>query len=136
LINDYEGQARRHPRTLTRKIQGGIPDALRGMVWILICKGKNPDLEKTYANLISKSTPFDKMITRDLARTFPKHEHFQRRDGLGQESLYNVLKAYSLYDPEVGYCQGISFIVAPLLLNVCNFKLIFYVMLCYFDKPL
>ena len=30
----------------------------------------------------------------------------------------NVVKAYSLYDEEVGYCQGLQFIVGPLLLNV------------------
>jgi len=35
-----------------------------------------------------------------------------------QENLFNVLKAYSLYDPEVGYCQGLAFIVAILLLNM------------------
>jgi len=28
------------------------------------------------------------------------------------------LKAYALYDPEVGYCQGLAFIVATLLLNM------------------
>lgn len=26
--------------------------------------------------------------------------------GVGQENLFNVVKAYSLYDEEVGYCQG------------------------------
>lgn len=28
------------------------------------------------------------------------------------------MKAYSLYDPEVGYCQGLSFIAGALLLNM------------------
>lgn len=32
--------------------------------------------------------------------------------------LFALQKAYSLYDPEVGYCQGLSFIVGSLLLNV------------------
>lgn len=31
---------------------------------------------------------------------------------------FNVVKAYSLYDEEVGYTQGLQFIVGPLLLNV------------------
>jgi hypothetical protein len=38
--------------------------------------------------------------------------------GRGQDELYNVIRAYSLYDPEVGYVQGSAFIVAALLLNV------------------
>ena len=29
--------------------------------------------------------------------------------------LYNVLKAYSAYDPETGYCQGMNFITAMIL---------------------
>jgi len=37
---------------------------------------------------------------------------------VGQENLFNVLKAYSLYDTQVGYCQGLPFVVAILLLNM------------------
>ena len=68
--------------------------------------------------LLKLSSPYEKMIIRDLSRTFPKHDFFKRADGLGQESLFNVMKAYSLYDSEVGYCQGLSFIAGALLLNV------------------
>jgi hypothetical protein len=77
-----------------------------------------PTLEELYAELLKQSSPYEKMIIRDLARTFPKHEFFKSATGVGQESLFNVMKAYSLYDPEVGYCQGLSFIVGSLLLNV------------------
>lgn len=31
--------------------------------------------------------------------------------------LFNLLKAYSIYDSEVGYCQGLSFVVGPLLMQ-------------------
>ena len=56
----------------------------------------------------------------DLHRTFPHHDYFTDGQGIGQENLFNVLKAYSLYDPEVGYCQGLPFVVAILLLNVSD----------------
>ncbi|VDD77964.1 unnamed protein product [Mesocestoides corti] len=36
----------------------------------------------------------------------------------GQQSLFNVMKAYSLHDREVGYCQGSGFIVGLLLMQV------------------
>jgi len=55
---------------------------------------------------------------RDLGRTFPHHAFFTEGKGIGQENLFNVLKAYSIYDREVGYCQGLAFIVAVLLLNM------------------
>ena len=31
---------------------------------------------------------------------------------------FNVIKAYSLYDPDVGYTQGMIFIAAPLIMNM------------------
>lgn len=36
-------------------------------------------------------------------RTFPTHPYFQAQLGAGQLSLYNLLKAYSLLDPEVSF---------------------------------
>ena len=33
-------------------------------------------------------------------------------------SLFNVLKAYSNWDPSLGYCQGMNFIVGFLLMYV------------------
>jgi TBC1 domain family member 10 len=44
-------------------------------------------------------------IIRDISRTFPSHIFFQQRHGPGQRSLYNILKAYSVYDRDVGYVQ-------------------------------
>lgn len=60
------------------------------------------------------------VIRRDIARTYPEHDFFKEKNGLGQESLFNVMKAYSLHDREVGYCQGSGFIVGLLLMQVCS----------------
>jgi len=38
--------------------------------------------------------------------------------GPGQLSLFNLLKAYSLLDTQVGYCQGLSFVAGILLLHM------------------
>ncbi|KAK7068039.1 TBC1 domain member 4 [Halocaridina rubra] len=38
--------------------------------------------------------------------------------GPGQLALFNVLKAYSLLDKDVGYCQGLGFVGGVLLLHV------------------
>lgn len=67
----------------------------------------------------------EKVIRRDIARTYPEHDFFKEKDGLGQESLFNVMKAYSLHDREVGYCQGSAFIVGLLLMQV-NIHIIYY----------
>lgn len=44
--------------------------------------------------------------------------------GPGQLALYNLLKAYSLLDEEVAYCQGLSFIAGILLLHVSRARII------------
>ena len=38
---------------------------------------------------------------RDIARTYPEHDFFKKKGGVGQESLFNVMKAYSIHDREV-----------------------------------
>ncbi|KAK4704438.1 ecotropic viral integration site 5 protein, partial [Phenoliferia sp. Uapishka_3] len=135
VMNDYEHVASTQPRELSRAIQQGIPPALRGMTWQLMSASKDQELEATYAALLKQTSSHEKSIGRDLGRTFPKHEYFMAVDGAGQENLqvlylwslswklnvlvrFNVVKAYSLYDEEVGYTQGIQFIVGPLLLNM------------------
>ncbi|KAK0130874.1 Rab GTPase-activating protein 1 [Merluccius polli] len=60
----------------------------------------------------------DGVITRDIHRTFPAHDYFKDSDGDGQDSLYKICKAYSVYDEEIGYCQGQSFLAAVLLLHM------------------
>lgn len=58
------------------------------------------------------------MIQRDIHRTFPAHKRFKETGGSGQDALFKVSKAYAVYDTEVGYCQGLSFIAASLLIHV------------------
>lgn len=51
-------------------------------------------------------------------RTFPSHPYYSQYLSLGQLSLFNLLKAYSLLDTDVGYCQGLSFVAGILMLHV------------------
>lgn len=56
----------------------------------------------------------EKVIKRDLGErtSFGKYK-------VDQKALMGVCKAYALFDPEVGYTQGMTFIATVLLLNVC-----------------
>ncbi|GFR04911.1 rab GTPase-activating protein 1 [Trichonephila clavata] len=107
------------PKHLTSLVRRGIPEALRGEVWQLLagCHDQKGTVE-VYKSLVNKDSSFESIIQRDIYRTFPAHELFNERNGTGQESLYKICKAYSLYDPEIGYCQGLSFLVAALLLHM------------------
>lgn len=44
-------------------------------------------------------------IIRDIDRTYPSHVYFKQKHGPGQRALFNVLKAYSVYDKKIGYVQ-------------------------------
>ncbi|KAH8555847.1 rab-GTPase-TBC domain-containing protein [Umbelopsis sp. PMI_123] len=117
-LSNFQHITRSQSRVLATNIQRGIPPSLRGMIWQMFSKSKDPVLESQYRDLLRRDSPYDKMIQRDLARTFPDHQFFKDPEGQGQTGLYNVVKAYSIYDEEVGYCQGIAFIVGALLLNM------------------
>ncbi|KAK9818215.1 hypothetical protein WJX72_008962 [[Myrmecia] bisecta] len=58
----------------------------------------------------------DEVISRDINRTFPEHPQFGFQQG--QQALFRVLKAYSLHDLEVGYCQGMAFVAGIILMYV------------------
>lgn len=53
-------------------------------------------------------------IELDLGRTFPGIKHF-RKGSPGREALRRVLTAFSKYDPQLGYVQGMNFIAGALL---------------------
>ncbi|KMT18449.1 hypothetical protein BVRB_2g025940 [Beta vulgaris subsp. vulgaris] len=117
--SDWKHYIRRKPLVVKRRVRKGIPDCLRGLVWQLISGSRdlllmNPGV---YEQLVIYETSASELdIIRDISRTFPSHVFFQQRHGPGQRSLYNVLKAYSVYDRDVGYVQGMGFIAGLLLL--------------------
>jgi hypothetical protein len=119
VVQDYEGVAREHPKELSKAIQHGIPTVIRGPIWQLMSSSKSAELEETYKALLKLTSPHEKAIQKDISRTFPNHKFF-KHTGAGQDGLFMVVKAYSLYDREVGYTQGLAFIVATLLLNVSD----------------
>ena len=48
--------------------------------------------------MLASSSETELEIVRDLSRTYPSHVYYQQRQGPGQRSLFNVLRAYSVYD--------------------------------------
>ncbi|KAK0537986.1 GTPase-activating protein [Tilletia horrida] len=118
IMSNYAEVARTRPQELSQAIRRGIPAALRGMMWQLMSSSKDEELEIIYQYYLKQTSPHEKAIRRDLSRTFPEQEYFADGKGVGQENLFNVIKAYSLYDEECGYCQGMQFVVGPLLLNM------------------
>ena len=67
---------------------------------------------------LAQDSPSEATIQRDINRTFPAHDYFRESGGVGQDALFKISKAYAVYDEEIGYCQGFSFLAAALVLHV------------------
>ncbi|CAN6633627.1 hypothetical protein TRVA0_014S01090 [Trichomonascus vanleenenianus] len=119
-IADYRVVATRCPKYLTTMVRSGIPPALRGKTWKSMAEAWSATFESLYDSLAAEWTPFVKIIGRDLNRTFPEIRLFQKKNGKGQNMLGRVLRAYSAYDMQVGYCQGLTFLAGPLLLHMSD----------------
>lgn len=105
----------------------GVPRHHRGEIWKFLAEQyhlkhpfpcKQQPKDTPYKELLKQLTSQQHAILIDLGRTFPTHPYYSAQLGAGQLSLYNILKAYSLLDQEVGYCQGLSFVAGILLLHM------------------
>ncbi|XP_055497385.1 EVI5-like protein isoform X1 [Leucoraja erinacea] len=118
IVNEWDDVRKKKEKQMKELVRKGIPHHFRAIVWQLLCNAQNMPIKDQYSDLLKMTSPCEKLIRRDIARTYPEHEFFKEKDSLGQEVLFNVMKAYSLVDREVGYCQGSAFIVGLLLMQM------------------
>ena len=118
LVSDYVQTAQRLPTLTSNKIRGGIPPPLRGVVWPSIAGAKDQFLLEEFQRLSAETSPYEGLIGKDVGRSFPNVEMFREAGGEGQQMLARVLKCFSLYDEKIGYCQGLGFVVGPLLMHM------------------
>ncbi|KAF9356875.1 hypothetical protein BGX26_004600 [Mortierella sp. AD094] len=104
-------------RDLTR---GGIPVTYRNKIWQEVSGALDMRQPGYYKELLSRQSLESCQcwgdIEMDLHRTFPTNVLFGP-GGQGIEKLKNILLAYSLHNPTVGYCQGMNLLAGTLLLT-------------------
>ncbi|XP_061891721.1 USP6 N-terminal-like protein [Entelurus aequoreus] len=111
----------RNSEKLVKRVYKGIPLQLRGQAWALLLdiEKVKQDNEGKYEKMKLQARNFSteiKQIDLDVNRTFRNHIMFKDRFGVMQQALFHVLAAYSVYNTEVSYCQGMSQIAAILLM--------------------
>lgn len=109
------------PAKLEKRVQKGIPEAVRGEVWRLLLGIPSVLIEQKgkYEELLSYGLEHSKDIRQidlDVNRTYRNHIMFRERYSTKQCMLFRVLVAYSIHNSEIGYCQGMSQIAALLLM--------------------
>ena len=96
-------------------VRKGIPDCYRPMIWCYVT-GVDKMLESRkglYEQLLSMTDTIPQTIKRvilaDVPRTFPSSHTFS------SDQLTNVLMAFAIAHPEIGYCQSLNFISALMI---------------------
>ena len=105
--------------TLHRRVNKGIPNSVRGEVWkhvLDIENIKRPGVYEGMKDLGRRLSPDVKQIDVDVLRTFRNHIMYRERYGVKQHSLFHLLVAYSMYNPQLGYTQGMSSLGGLLLM--------------------
>ncbi|PIK36971.1 putative TBC1 domain family member 2B [Apostichopus japonicus] len=103
----------------------GVPHEHRPKIW-KECIERRVKMVKEdlgpcyYQNLTvqkyNTSNPAVKQIELDLLRTLPNNKHYDKITSSGIPKLRNVLLAYSVHNPVIGYCQGLNRLAAIALL--------------------
>ncbi|XP_055539710.1 USP6 N-terminal-like protein isoform X3 [Wyeomyia smithii] len=106
---------------LQRRVLKGIPDRLRAAIWrkllnIQQALDENPGVYDKMLKFARLYSPDIRQIDMDVNRQFRNHINYRERYSVKQQSLLKVLAAYSMYNMEVGYCQGMSTVAGVLLM--------------------
>ena len=117
MLEHYDEFSTKKREILKSRTRKGIPDNLRGYVWQLFAEKDKLYIPNLYKDLENQPVKEDleKIIMKDLDRTFPLCQFFREKYGNGQRKLYKVLSAYSKYNTDVGYVQGMGFMAAIFL---------------------
>jgi len=113
---------KRHSRSFRHKMVDGIPSKYRWSAWKACChisELKDPGLYERLKQQEGGDEEAFTIIDRDVPRTFPEHALFDLESPfgkIGQGLLRNILRAFANYDKDIGYCQGMNFLVGFLLL--------------------
>ncbi|EPS44175.1 hypothetical protein H072_1887 [Dactylellina haptotyla CBS 200.50] len=145
VVEDYYAVAAKSSHLLTEKVQAGIPATIRGTVWQSIARSKTESIEAVYREFnglpathmtaipmhrppslipgdTSPTVPVEcktvSQLEKEIKKDMGQRTSFANYKGFRQEGLMGLMKAYAIYDPEVGYVQGMAFLGAPLLLNM------------------
>lgn len=92
----------------------GPPKSIRSILWMICANIPANRNCKLFEELLSEDIDkkSEEQIKKDLNRTYFQNETYTEEQ---LKKLYNLLKVFALHDREIGYCQGMNFIVKFIL---------------------
>ncbi|KAG7396463.1 TBC protein [Phytophthora boehmeriae] len=129
----YKEKDTEEKELLVELVRAGIPRHLRERAYMSL-SGSSEKQENAgpgyYANLVKEAETMEtdtfRQIELDIDRTFG-HSGTTVCTDSGRSQLRRILRAYSLRNPSVGYCQGLNFIVAFLML-IADEEVVFWLL--------
>ena len=122
-------------------VLAGIPVQLRPKIWSEASGASARRIPGYYEDLILRAEEgtdihpdISIQIKADIRRTLTDNVFFQT--GPGVRRLEEVLRAYSLHNPSIGYCQGMNLITASLLLICATPEDCFWLLVAVIDTIL
>lgn len=129
-----------HFKTL---VLAGIPVSLRPKVWAECSGASSLRIPGYYEDLVGRSQVDSEMeadilqqIRADVKRTLRDNVFFRDPSAPGVRRLEELLRAYSLHNPRIGYCQGMNLITASLLLICATSEDCFWLLVAIIDHIL
>mmetsp|Transcript_97027 Transcript_97027/g.222323 ORF Transcript_97027/g.222323 Transcript_97027/m.222323 type:complete len:745 (-) Transcript_97027:159-2393(-) len=107
----------------TTILEQGVPERFRWLAWRALC-GWREHFKVGHWRFVSEfglaeaklSEKALSSIAKDLDRTFPSRPFFSAECGAeGRRRLEQLLRAYCMEVPRVGYCQGMNFVAGFLV---------------------
>lgn len=118
-------------KTLLRLVhESGIPPKYRNALWFELSGAKNREVRGEFQRLVELSLASEdstickhrEQVNLDLHRTLPSNSFFNNmsnsQPGPHLYKLQNILYAFVVYKPSIGYAQGMNKVIGNLLLGV------------------
>mmetsp|Transcript_135023 Transcript_135023/g.305662 ORF Transcript_135023/g.305662 Transcript_135023/m.305662 type:complete len:200 (+) Transcript_135023:71-670(+) len=116
--------------TFYRRVRKGIPAEFRWQVWKASLRYEDRYVPNVYHELRGQYSRWTALINIDTPRTFPENEDFGPEK---QKALSSILNAYSKLNEDIGYCQGMNYVVGFLLLVADDEEEAFWVFVCLME---
>jgi len=124
--------------SVRRLVEEGIPSAAREHAWLIMSgalqnvRSRHPSYQSLFPRAFEESAHVD-LIDLDISRTFQDCVEW-RQKGFDRVTR-RILLAYSIRNPSLGYCQGLSYI-AGLLAMVASEEVAFCIFLTIIEDGL